>query len=174
MYFDPQDRDKALQAVSDLTAESRQANSTYRETIAKSCVTVITALVAIVGFFINSHQAKLLFSPSDASPTLYVALISFGISYALITSSTKYYSNWLGQHAESIRQIGLENKNTSDLHKTLSSEEGRRLARTTHASEFFALIGIICLIIFSVTLMSNAKNSYLMPDARSAQSNHSR
>lgn len=149
--------DEAFAAFKELNSEARQIGLSYRDTIAKSCITVITATIAVIGFLINAHQAKLLFMPHNSVWSLYIMFAGFGLAYALAVYSTKHYSNWLGEHSESIRYKAVEDAEESAKHEKLRDKAGKKLKFVARSSEICAVVGVIALLIFAIGLTRNAQ-----------------
>jgi len=151
---------EAFKAFEKLNSEARQTGAAYRDTIAKSCITVISAIIAIIGFLINAHQTKLLFRPINSEWTLFMIFAGFGLSYAMAIISTKHYANYLSGHSESIRHKGLSDDNESTKQKKLRDKAGNKLKFVARASEISAIIGIIGLLSFGIILVRNIDSNY--------------
>ncbi len=151
---------ETFKAFEKINSESRQMGANYRDTIAKSCITVISAIIAIMGFLINARQARLLFKPINSEWTLFVIFIGFGLSYSLAVISTKYYANYLSGHSESIRYKHLGNKDESSNQEKIRDKAKSRLKLVARASEILAILGIVGLISFGFIVLNNISGGH--------------
>ena len=154
------DETAIFEAFERLNSEARQTETIYRNTIAKSCITVMSAIIAIIGFLISSHETKILFTPISGLLSLYVIFAGFGLSYAMAIISIKYQANYLSAHSELTRHKILDNKEESTHQKLLRDKAKNMTKFVSRTSEISAIIGLIGLLLLGVILVRNLDINY--------------
>ena len=155
------EKTQAFDAFFDLNKEARELELSYRDSISRGFLTVISASLAVIGFLVNAKHTQLLLVPQSTVFALTLLWAGFGLAYVSNLYHRRVFAACLGHHSELIRNTFLGESEKAKGFETKRDGEERKLKVIGIATDAFSIAGIAGLVWFAYLLINNIATSHI-------------
>src|SRR5687767_2533295 len=136
------------QRLLDLEKRANDRINEYQAGLGKFGLVAVSAIVAVVGFLINSKQIELIQGDFWIAIGIYGTILMFGCTYIFATITIRLDAEYIATARDA------QFKNNSEEHWKRSEDKLNLVDKFRSAVEITSVIGMLCLAIFAVNLIS--------------------